>query len=99
MPCAPWLVSRGISSIAIHLDRRAAFHRMLAEWREIFPLLELCPYIFGYDERVAEVLVRPSMREAVFTASPITVYSCRSSEPTWPTTTSPTCRPMPIASG
>src|SRR5260221_13453710 len=56
MPCAPWLVSRGISSIAIHLDRRAAFHRMLAEWREIFPLLELCPYIFGDDERVAEVL-------------------------------------------
>ena len=27
---------------------------MLAERREIFPLLELCPYIFGDDERVAE---------------------------------------------
>src|SRR5437879_11986267 len=59
MLCAPWLVSRGFSSIAIHFDRGASFHRMLAERREIFPLLELCPYIFGDDERVAEVLGEP----------------------------------------
>src|SRR5258708_22174770 len=51
--------SRCACSIAIHFHGRASFHGMLAERREIFPLLELCPYISRNDERVAEVLGEP----------------------------------------
>src|SRR5262249_33989714 len=44
-------------------------------------------------------LFSPSMREARFTASPITVYSLRRGEPTLPATTFPRCRPMPMRNG
>ena len=40
--------------------------------------------------------VRPSIRDAVFTVSPITAYSCRRSEPTLPDMTGPELRPIPI---
>jgi hypothetical protein len=41
-------------------------------------------------------LVRPSIREARFTAGPITVKSSRSAAPTLPKITSPRCKPIPI---
>ena len=41
-------------------------------------------------------LVIPSTRDAVFTVSPIVVYSIRRTEPTWPDITSPLLRPIPI---
>src|SRR5262249_29311900 len=44
-------------------------------------------------------LFSPSMREARFTVSPITVYSLRRGEPTLPATTLPRCRPMPMRNG
>ena len=44
-------------------------------------------------------LVRPSRREARLTAGPMTVKSSRSSVPTLPKVTSPTCRPTPKRSG
>ena len=40
--------------------------------------------------------VMPSIREAVFTVSPITAYSKRRSEPTLPDITGPELRPIPI---
>src|SRR5437764_1474767 len=40
--------------------------------------------------------VSPSMREARFTAGPMTVKSRRSAAPTLPKMTSPRCRPIPI---
>ena len=42
------------------------------------------------------VFVMPSIREAVFTVSPCTVYSSRRSEPTLPDMNGPLLRPMPI---
>ena len=40
--------------------------------------------------------VSPSMREAVFTVSPMMVYSRRRSEPTFPATNAPLWMPIPI---
>jgi hypothetical protein len=43
--------------------------------------------------------VSPSMREAVFTVSPMTVYSSRFCEPTFPAMNTPLLMPMPIWNG
>ena len=44
----------------------------------------------------ASVFVRPSMREAVLTVSPCTVYSSRRSEPTFPDMNGPLFKPTPM---
>ena len=41
-------------------------------------------------------LVMPSMRAAVFVVSPIAVYSTRRSDPTFPDSTGPLFKPIPI---
>ena len=46
-----------------------------------------------------EPLVRPSIRAAVLTVSPITVYSSRSWEPTLPAMKRPLFTPMPVSNG
>ena len=48
---------------------------------------------------MAVPLVIPSSRAAVFTVSPIAVYSSRRSEPTLPAITGPELSPIPMRKG
>lgn len=46
-----------------------------------------------------EPFVRPSMRAAVLTVSPMTVYSSRSCDPTLPAMNRPLLIPIPVSNG
>ena len=81
------LVGSGLLQTTVHnatADSTSA-HFDLADCTEIGRRTEECrTRRFGEEDGPPSVFVRPSMREAVLTVSPWTVYSSRRSEPTFP---------------
>ena len=79
-----------------HRRLHPALHRHPIDWLGVHVLCDQAIGVFRQDDVASTSLVRPSSRDARFTASPMTVYSMRSAGRCCPRPPAPVCTPTPM---